>query len=258
MIRAKLNRSAKIVATLGPASDSVETISDLILAGLNVARLNMSHGTYKGHAQLIANIREASQLVGLEVAILMDLQGPKIRVDEFEKDIRLKKGEKWLIGPGKVKKEYPEDVNRFIPAEYKNLVNDCDEGDRILFDDGLIRTEVIERNRNILKIKVLSGGILKSKKGMNLPDSRVSASSFTKKDREDLLFGIDNGVDYIALSFVRKKGDVIILKNMLRELDKDIPIVSKIENPEAIENIDEIVEVSDVIMVARGDMGVHA
>lgn len=257
MIRAKLNRSAKIVATLGPASDSVETISDLILAGLNVARLNMSHGTHKGHAQLIANIREASQLVGLEVAILMDLQGPKIRVDELEKDIRLKKGEKWLIGPGKVKKEYPEDINRFIPAEYKNLVNDCDEGDRILFDDGLIRTEVIERNRNILKIKVLSGGILKSKKGMNLPDSRVSAPSFTKKDREDLLFGIENGVDYIALSFVRKKGDVIILKNMLKELDKDIPIVSKIENPEAIENIDEIVEISDVIMVARGDMGVE-
>lgn len=257
MRRANLNRHAKMVATLGPASSNVEMISDLILAGMNVARVNMSHGTYKGHARLIANIREASNLLGLEVAVLLDLQGPKIRVDRLPDRLVLKKDDTWVIGPTNVRSRYPEHKDRFIPSMYEHLVDDCEEGSRVLFDDGLIIAEAVKRDREVLMIKVLSGGILKSNKGINLPDSKVSAPSFTEKDREDLMFGIEHDIDYIALSFVRKKGDVLKLKDLLHEQNIDIPVVSKIENSEAIENIDEILDVTDVIMVARGDMGVE-
>lgn len=257
MKRANLNRHAKMVATLGPTSSNIEIISDLILAGINVARVNMSHGTHQEHARLIANIRQASSLLGLEVAVLLDLQGPKIRVDRLPDRLVLKKDDTWVIGPKKVINRYPEHKDRFIPSMYEHLVDDCEEGSRILFDDGLIVAEAVKRDREVLMIKVLSGGILKSNKGINLPDSKVSVPSFTEKDREDLMFGIEHDIDYIALSFVRKKGDVLKLKDFLHEQNIDIPVVSKIENSEAIENIDEILDVTDVIMVARGDMGVE-
>ena len=257
MRRAHLNRRAKLVATLGPASSNVEMISDLILAGMNVARVNMSHGTREQHAQLITNIRQASGLLGLEVAVLLDLQGPKIRVDRLSDSLVLKKDDTWVIGSPDVRKRYPEHKDHFIPSMYENLVDDCEEGSCILFDDGLIVAEAIKRDREVLKIKILVGGMLKSNKGINLPDSKVSAPSFTEKDREDLMFGIEQGIDYVALSFVRKKGDVLKLKEFLNEQNKDIPVVSKIENREAIENIEEILDVTDIVMVARGDMGVE-
>ena len=257
MRRAKLERRAKVVATLGPVTSDVEMISNLILGGMNVARVNMSHGTHEAHAEVIANIRKASRAVGLEVAILMDLQGPKIRVDKVPAGLALKKDDVWVIGPTHDRGEYPEYENRYIPTTYEHLVDDCRDGARILFDDGLIVTEAVERDRGVYKIKVLVGGTLKSNKGINLPDSKISAPSLTAKDREDLIFGLDHDVDYVALSFVRKKEDVLKLKAILLDLDKNIPVVSKIENPEAIENIEEILEVTDVIMVARGDMGVE-
>ena len=257
MRRAKLERRAKLVATLGPVTSDVEMISNLILGGMNVARVNMSHGTHKEHAEVIANIRKASRAVGLEVAVLMDLQGPKIRVDKVPAGLALKEGDIWAIGPTHVREEYPEYENHYIPTTYKSLVEDCSDGARILFDDGLIVAEAVERDRGVYKIKVLVGGILKSNKGINLPDSKISAPSLTPKDREDIIFGLDHDVDYVALSFVRKKEDVLKLKDILLDLDKNVPVVSKIENPEAIDNIEDILEVTDVIMVARGDMGVE-
>jgi len=250
-------RRAKIVSTLGPSSDSVEVITELIRAGLNVARINMSHGTHEGHAQVIANIRKASKDVGQEVGILLDLQGPKIRVDKVDQPLELKDGQEWVIGTSSQRKDYPEYAKCYIPTVYENLVEDCHDGARILFDDGLISAEAVTKDRGVYKIKVLVGGILKSNKGINLPDCDVSAPAFTEKDRADLMFGLKEGCDYIALSFVRKKEDVLEVKHLLHSLKMNIPIVSKIEKPQALDNIEEILKVTDVIMVARGDMGVE-
>ena len=257
MKRANLHRSAKVIATLGPSSSSVEVISRLIKAGMSVARLNMSHGTQKGHGQLISDIRKASEQVGLEVAILLDLQGPRIRVDTLPCPLVLNEDEIWAIGPAQIKLEYPEYENRFIPTIYEGLVNDCDTGARILFDDGLIIAEVNGKEQDLLEIGIKAGGVLNSNKGINLPDSSVSAPSITEKDLEDIKFGLKNGIDYFALSFVRKKEDVIHLKDIVKDQSRDIPVVGKIENIEAIERIEEIIDVSDMIMIARGDLGVE-
>ncbi len=250
-------RRAKIVSTLGPASNTVEVISQMIKAGLNVARVNMSHGTHESHAKLIANIREASQKVGQEVAVLIDLQGPKIRVDKLDKPLELEAGSEWVIGTTKDQKDYPEYKDCYIPTVYEKLVEDCHDGARILFDDGLMVARATTRDRGVYKIKVEVGGTLKSNKGINLPDCEVSAPAFTEKDREDLIFGLKQNCDYIALSFVRRKEDVQEVKYLLHSLKKNVPIVSKIEKPQAVDNLEEIMKVTDVIMVARGDMGVE-
>lgn len=250
-------RRAKIVSTLGPASNTVETISQMIRAGLNVARVNMSHGTHEAHKQLIANIREASRIVGQEVAVLIDLQGPKIRVDKVDTPLELKSGSDWVIGVSKDKEKYPEYKDCFIPTVYEKLVDDCHDGARILFDDGLMVARAVTKDRGVYKIKIEVGGFLKSNKGINLPDCDVSAPAFTEKDREDLIFGLKENCDYIALSFVRRKEDVQEVKYLLHSLKKNVPIISKIEKPQAVDNLEEIMEVTDVIMVARGDMGVE-
>lgn len=252
-----MQRRAKIVATVGPSSNSVEMLEKLIHAGLDVARVNMSHGTHEGHAVTIKNIREASKKCGKEVAILCDLQGPKIRVDKLPENIILKDGETWVIGPSHVQKDYPEYKDNFIPTIYKNLVKDAHVGAIILFDDGLMEAEAFEKDRDVLKIKIKVGGELKSNKGINLPNVKVSAPSFTDKDKEDLYFGLKQDVDYVALSFVRTKEDILQVKYLLHSLKVEIPIISKVEKPEAVENIKDIIEVSDCIMIARGDMGVE-
>jgi pyruvate kinase len=250
-------RKAKIIGTLGPASNTVDIIQALIEAGLDVARVNMSHGTYDNHAQVIKNIRQASLQAHKEVAILLDLQGPKIRVDKLPHPLILTNNEEWVIGPTHLKEKYPEYATRFIPTVYDLLVHDAKEGCSILFDDGLIEARALEKDRDVLKILIIVGGELKSNKGINLPDIEVSAPSFTKKDQEDLMFGLSHGVDYVALSFVRKKEDILEVKTLLHKLKVTTPIVSKIEKPEAIKNIEEIIRVSDCIMIARGDMGVE-
>ncbi|WP_408097505.1 pyruvate kinase [Peredibacter sp. HCB2-198] len=250
-------RRAKIIATIGPSSNTIPMLEKMIKAGMNAARVNMSHGTYEAHEQSIKNIREASRNVGKEVAILLDLQGPKIRVDKLPEPLELKDDEVWVIGPSHVKDQYPEYSKNFIPTIYKNLVKDAHVGARILFDDGLLEAEAIEKDREVLKIKVKVGGILKSNKGINLPYVKVSAPSFTEKDREDLLFGLKQGVDYVALSFVRTAEDILEVKALLHQMKVQIPIVSKIEKPEALDNMESIVQVSDMIMIARGDMGVE-
>jgi len=252
-----MSRRAKIVATIGPSSNTTEMIEKLIQTGMNVCRLNMSHGTHEGHEQVIQNIRTASRNLKREVAILCDLQGPKIRVDKLQENIILKEGDTWVIGASDIVDQYPEYKDNFIPTVYKNLVKDAHVGATILFDDGLMEATAIEKDRDVLKIKIVFGGELKSNKGINLPNVNISAPSFTDKDRKDLLFGLKHDVDYIALSFVRTKEDILEVKYLLHSLKKNTPIISKIEKPEAIENIDEIIDVSDCIMIARGDMGVE-
>lgn len=250
-------RRAKIIATIGPSSNTIEMLEKMIKAGMNAARVNMSHGTYEAHEQSIKNIRQASRNVGKEVAILLDLQGPKIRVDKLPEPLTLKDGDVWVIGPSHVKDQYPEYAQNFIPTIYKNLVKDAHVGARILFDDGLLEAEAIEKDREVLKIKVIVGGTLKSNKGINLPYVKVSAPSFTDKDREDLMFGLKQGVDYVALSFVRTAQDVLEVKALLHQMKVQVPIVSKVEKPEALDNMESIIQVSDAIMIARGDMGVE-
>ncbi len=250
-------RRAKIVATIGPATSSKEMLSQLINAGANVCRINMSHGTYEAHQNVINNIREVSRETGYEVAILADLQGPKIRVDKLVEPIKLEAGSLWVIGSAKIRSKYPQYEKNYIPTVYENLVTDCHDGARILFDDGLMVAEAIEKDGEVYKIKIKIGGILKSNKGINLPDCDVSAPAFTEKDREDLMFALKAGVDAIALSFVRKKEDITVVKYLMHSLKVDIPIISKIEKPQAIDNLDEILSVSDMIMIARGDMGVE-
>lgn len=250
-------RKAKIIATIGPSSQNPETLGLMIEAGMNAARVNMSHGTHEGHAKNIIMIREASKKAGKEVAILLDLQGPKIRVDKLPTPLKLFKGDEWVIGPTEVKDKYPQYADKFIPTIYKNLVKDACVGARILFDDGLMEAEAIAKEDDVLKIRVIVGGDLKSNKGINLPNIKVSAPSYTDKDHEDLMFGLKQGVDYVALSFVRTADDVRQVKAMLHKMRIFMPIISKIEKPEAIDNIHEIIQVSDMIMIARGDMGVE-
>lgn len=250
-------RRAKIVGTLGPSSNSLEMIEKLIQAGLNVARVNMSHGTHEGHSETIQNIRQASRNLKREVAILCDLQGPKIRVDKLPQPLELKEGQTWVIGPSHVQSKYPEYKDCFIPTIYKDLVNDAHEGAVILFDDGLLEAHATQKDREVLKIKVIVGGLLKSNKGINLPNVNVSAPSLTEKDEIDLKFGLKNNVDFIALSFVRTAEDIKKVKYIMHKLKVNTPIVAKIEKPEAVENIEEIIEATDCIMIARGDMGVE-
>lgn len=250
-------RRAKIIATIGPSTNSKEMLSKLIEAGVNVCRINMSHGTYEAHSAVIKNIREASRESGYEVAILADLQGPKIRVDKLPEPLKLESGSEWVIGAAKLKDKYPEYATSYIPTIYENLVSDCHDGARILFDDGLMSAVATVRDRDVYKIKILIGGMLKSNKGINLPDCEVSAPAFTTKDREDLMFALKEGADYVALSFVRRKEDIMQVKTLLHELKVNIPIISKIEKPQAVDNLDEILSVTDMIMVARGDMGVE-
>jgi pyruvate kinase len=173
-------RKAKIIATIGPSSNTIEMLEKMILAGMNAARVNMSHGTYEAHEQSIKNIRQASKNVGKEIAILLDLQGPKIRVDKLPEPLTLKDNEVWVIGPSHVKDQYPEYAANFIPTIYKNLVQDAHVGARILFDDGLIVAEAIEKDREVLKIKIKVGGLLKSNKGINLPYVKVMNTKLLK------------------------------------------------------------------------------
>ena len=250
-------RRAKIIATIGPSSNTIDMLVKLIRAGMNSARINMSHGTHEDHAKSIANIREASRQAGREVAILLDLQGPKIRVDKVPAPLQLVAGEEWVIGTKAELAKHPEYAARSIPTVYQDLVKDSFVGAQILFDDGLLEAEAIEKFGDLLKIRVKVGGALKSNKGINLPNVKVSAPSYTDKDHEDLMFGLKQGVDYVALSFVRTAADILVVKTLLHKMKVDIPIVSKIETPGAVENIKEILEVTDMIMVARGDMGVE-
>ncbi len=246
-------RRAKIVATIGPATRDPANIRKAIQAGMNVARLNFSHGTHEEHLAVVKNIRSICKELRAPVTILQDLQGPKVRVGLFEKgSIELK--------PKEVVTITIEDVlgrEGFIPSDFKELCKACKPGTQILLDDGLIELKVLSVGEKQLTAEVIYGGILKNRKGMNLPGVSLPVEAMTPKDREDLEFGLKNGVDYVALSFVRHVKDIRVLRELIEGAGSPAKIVAKIEMLEALDNLEEIVRLSDVVMVARGDLAVE-
>lgn len=247
-------RRAKIVATVGPASSNPAVIRALIEAGTNVFRLNMSHGDHATHRKVHGSIREMARGLDVPVAILADLAGPKIRTGRFEGGgIDLESGDQVVVTTKEVRGK-----PGLIPSQYPGLVNDVRPGQRILLSDGLIALQVNAVEGDEIHCTVLDGGRLGDRKGINLPDSEVSAPSLTEKDEADAAFALDLGVDYLALSFVRRAEDVRALKRLIEGHEKEgAAVVAKIERPEALQHADEIVRESDAIMVARGDLGVE-
>ena len=243
----------KIVATVGPASQSKEVLVQLVHAGVNVFRLNFSHGDHETHASVVERIREVNEELGTHVSILQDLQGPKIRIGEVA-------GGEVLIEPGReitITTEETVGNHERVSTTYQGLAKDVKPGDMVLVDDGNLELTVKEVNGTDVTCTIKYGGVLKSRKGINLPFTKVSAPSLTEKDEKDLVFGLEQGVDWIALSFVRSADDVKYLRSKIKESGRDVRIVSKIEKPEALKNIDAIIEASDALMVARGDLGVE-
>lgn len=249
-------RKTKIVCTIGPASESEEMLEKLIKAGMNVARLNFSHGDHAEHKARIDTIREVSKRLGKTVGILLDTKGPEIRTHNMKNGvIELEKGNEVIVSMTEV-----EGTSDKFSVTYDNLINDVDEGSYILLDDGLIELQVksIDKANGEVLCDILNTGELKNKKGVNLPGVKVSLPGITDKDAEDIEFGISEGVDFIAASFVRRPSDVLDIRKLLEaQKNTNISIIPKIENQEGIDNIKEILEVSDGLMVARGDMGVE-
>lgn len=243
----------KIVCTLGPSSSNEEMISKLIDAGMNVARLNFSHGDHATHAKNVALIRKISKEKNIPVAILQDLQGPKIRTGALlNGGINILKGQKIILRYGKQQENL--DV---LPIDYKELAHDVKVGARILLDDGLMAMKIVGIKQADVECEVTHGGFLKSRKGVNFPECHLSIPATTEKDIADLLFGVSQNVDYVALSFVQTEEDVKKLKMMLRALGANTPVITKVEMLGAVERIDKICAISDGIMVARGDLGVE-
>jgi pyruvate kinase len=240
--------STKIVGTLGPASASPDVIRALIQAGLNVARINFSHGTHEQHARTIATIRGISEDLGLPVAILGDLQGPRIRIGDLAETITLVSGQELTFVDERIANEGE------IPVTYDHIAQDVQLGGRILVNDGLLEFTVIAIDGDRVRVKTVHGGPLKSHKGMNLPGIDVSAPSLTEKDIDDIAFAIEQDLDYLALSFVRRADDIIALRKLL---PKGMLVVAKIEKDSALARLEEILEASDAVMVARGDLGVE-
>ncbi len=249
-------KKTKIVCTIGPASESVDMLVNLINAGMNVCRLNFSHGDYEEHGARIKNIREAVKITGKRVAILLDTKGPEIRTNDMENGaITMKIGDSVRISMTEVL-----GTNEKFSITYPELINDVNVGSHILLDDGLIDLEVtdIDRDANEIVTVVKNEGVLKNKKGVNVPGVSVNLPGITEKDANDIRFGIGQGIDFIAASFVRRASDVLEITKILEEENAThIQIIPKIENQEGIDNIDEILKVSDGLMVARGDMGVE-
>lgn len=242
----------KIVATVGPASNSKEMLLALVKEGVDVFRLNFSHGTHEDHLKVVKNIREVNKELGSAVSILLDLQGPKIRIQEMEPGIVIEPGQELTITPRELVGN-----GKIVSTSYKELPRDVKKGDTILVDDGKIELKVKEVKDTDVVTEVIYGGPLKSRKGINLPFTKVSAPSLTDKDYLDLQFGLKNNVDWIALSFVRKAYDIESLRGIINEHKSTSRIVAKIEKPEALSNIDEIIAATDAVMVARGDLGVE-
>ncbi len=247
-------RRAKIVATIGPASSSPERIRALILAGMDVIRVNMSHGTRENHAETIKNGRAAASQLNHPLAILLDLSGPKIRTRSLKdhKAVYLEGGQYVTITTREI-----EGDSSIVSTSYMNLPQDVKVGDRILLADGLIELRVEKVEGNDVICRVINGGELGENKGINLPGVKLSAPSLTEKDRADLSFGLEQQVDYIALSFVRSARDCIGAKSLIEYLGLNVPLIAKIEKREALEDLDNIIDVCDGVMVARGDLGVE-
>ena len=248
------NKKTKIVCTIGPASESIDTLKELIKTGLNVCRLNFSHGNYEEHGKRIDNIKAARNEMKLPIAILLDTKGPEIRTGKFSSpEVNLVEGQNFIITMEDVLGDETK-----CTVSYKELVNDVKPGNQILIDDGLVGLAVKEiKGQEILCI-VQNAGTIKDNKGVNVPNVKINLPAITPKDKKDIEFGIEQGIDFIAASFVRKASDVLAIREILEEHNAtNIQIISKIENQEGVDNIDEILEVSDGLMVARGDLGVE-
>jgi pyruvate kinase len=247
-------RKTKIVATIGPVTSSKENLIKLIKSGVNVCRLNFSHSTHEEHIEVIKNIREADKKLGTHTAILGDLQGPKIRIGEVrDNNIELVPGAEIII----TTKPVIGTVDK-VSITYQGLPQDVKKGERILLDDGKLMFEVISTNlKDEVKLKVIHGGYLSSKKGVNLPNTKISQPSLTEKDKEDLQVILEHNLDWIGLSFVRSAKDIIELKYIISQNNKQTKVVAKIEKPEAVDELENIVRESDAVMVARGDLGVE-
>jgi pyruvate kinase len=248
-----LRQKTKIVCTIGPATGSSSAMEELIKAGMNVARLNFSHGTHEDHAGYIRNIRKAASKLNTPVAILQDLAGPKIRTGQLaKKEVQLKEGSFFTLSKLKV----PGDEHS-VSLNLPELIGNLKRGDVIFLDDGAIKLEVADTSPKAVKCRVIVGGVLGWEKGVNVPGVRLNVPSSTEKDFNDLLFGIKQEVDFVALSFVREANDIIRVRKFLKKRGADIPIIAKIEKWEACERLDEILVASDGLMVARGDLGVE-
>jgi len=246
-------RRTKIVCTLGPASSSVAILRQLIAAGMNVARLNFSHGSHEAHAATIAALRQAVNEEHSFTALMLDTKGPEIRIGNMENGAAiLEEGQTFTLTTADISGN-----RQAVSINYATLADDVVPGMKILLDDGLIVLEVMEVIGNEIRCRVETGGELKSKKGANIPGARVNLPSLSEKDRQDILFAIKNDFDYIAASFVRKAGDVLTIRTILEEHRSNIQIIAKIENQEGVDNLEQILQVVDGIMVARGDLGVE-
>ena len=243
-------RKTKIIATIGPATSSKVMLKKIIGKGVNVCRLNFSHLTHDDAKEIISNIKEINQELHVHTAILADLQGPKIRVGEFKNPINLVKGNEVIFST--------KDKKDCIYINYQNFAKDVNAKDKVLLDDGKLALKVVSTNKkDTVVLKVVFGGLLHSRKGVNLPNTPISLPCLTKKDKEDLEFVLSEKIEWIGLSFVRKADDVRILKEIIAKRNLHHKVIAKIEKPEAIKNIDEIIDVTDAIMVARGDLGVE-
>jgi len=246
-------RRAKIVCTMGPAVESPEKVRELIAAGMNMARLNLSHGGYEEHQSRLNEVRAAAKEAGKPVAILVDLQGPKIRLARFKAGPHdLSRGDIFTITTDEV-----EGTKERVGTTYKGLPGDCKPGDRILIDDGKVTVEVTEVKGNDVVTKVIEPGAVSNNKGINLPGVAVSVPALSEKDKEDLRWGLNAGADFIALSFVRSAEDIVDVHKIMDEVGIRVPVIAKIEKPQAVANLQEIVNAFDGIMVARGDLGVE-
>ena len=253
-----MQRKAKIVATIGPASDNDEILEALITAGMNVARLNFSHGTHEEHAARIAKIRSISKKIGKSVGILQDLQGPKIRIGQLSAPLQLVEEE--TIRFYATEDHPPKSNKKSIPVDFRELFDSVQADDLLLLDDGRLSLRVISVKGRILEAVVIVGGGLSSHKGINLPGVQLRISGYTSKDEADLAFGIAQGVDAVAVSFVRTAEDMIQIREEMERFANGIPapmLIAKLERPEAIDNLDRILDVVDGVMVARGDLGVE-
>jgi pyruvate kinase len=251
----KLSHRTKIVATIGPASSSREVLKEMVQAGMHVARLNFSHGSYEDHARSLELLRSVEKEMDSPITLLQDLQGPKIRVGQLpEGSIQLAEGETVSLVP---EDEFTGQIGT-IPIDYTHLAQDARLGEQVLLDDGLFELKVQDVRETEVRCQVVEGGLLKSRKGVNFPGLNLRLPSVTEKDERDLEFGLKQGIHWVSLSFVRRAEDILILKDLLtRKGYADVPVIAKIEKPQAIDNLDAIIAIADGVMVARGDLGVE-
>ncbi|KJR99884.1 MAG: pyruvate kinase [Peptococcaceae bacterium BRH_c4a] len=243
----------KIVCTVGPSAERIPVLMKMIQAGMNVARFNFSHGTHQDHARRLDLIREAARKTGKNVAVMLDTKGPEIRLGYLEDEpITLETGKRITVTVNDIKGN-----ENILPVTYRGLPRDVCPGDRILIADGLIELRVLEKNRKNVECEIINGGEITSQKGVNLPGVVVNIPAVTDRDIDDIIFGIKNGMDFIAASFIRKANDVLAIRQIIEESGADLDIIAKIESREGLNNIDEIIRVADGIMVARGDLGVE-